>query len=175
MRYSTSLLIDAPPADVFDYLTDTELMKKWVDGLVEVVPVTEEPNQIGSRARTIIQQDGKRIEYEDEIIRYEKDSILTIKATNRLVTHTSIYRLEPKENDKTQFTFVVKTTNHGFGKLLAPLFRSPIEQKIAEDAQRLKELVEGTSREPNSLDTLPTAPNETETLTSGSSEDNQNP
>lgn len=169
MRYSTSLLIDAPPAEVFTHLTDADLMKKWMDGLVTIEPVDVPLNQIGAKAKVVFESGGKQIEYNDEIIRYEEAKLLSVKAKNRLVTLTSIYRLEPKEEGgKTYLTYVVKSTHQGIGKLLAPFIRSPIEDKIVSDAQRLKTLVESSTGHPSSLNATPGDPlGNAETLTSG--------
>lgn len=141
-RYSTSLMIEAAPARVFSHLTDAELMKQWVDGLVDVQPINDLPNQVGAKTRIVMKSAGKTIELDDEVIRYEENELLSVKANNRTMTLVSIYRLKPTEEGNTYLTMVVKKSHQGIGKFMAPFMSSSLQEKITSDAQRLKSLVE---------------------------------
>ena len=85
---------------------------------------------------------GKTIELDDEVIRYEENELLSVKANNRTMTLVSIYRLKPTEEGNTYLTMVVKKSHQGIGKFMAPFMSSSLQEKITSDAQRLKSLVE---------------------------------
>jgi uncharacterized protein YndB with AHSA1/START domain len=174
LSYSTSLLIDAPPSAVFEYLTDAELMKQWKGGLIEVELIDGSPAQIGAKSRIVMESGGKQITFDDEVIRFEKDAYFSVNAKNRMVTITSIYRLEPKQDGKTSFTYVVKKVHHGLGKFIAPFVGDPDEEKITGDIQRLKDLVESRTGQAKLPSAQSTPSKQTETLTSGSSTGSQN-
>lgn len=148
--HTTSLIIDAPPATVFTYLTDTEQLKKWVDGLVDIEPLGELTNELGARSLVTSKSKGRLVEAEEEIIRYEQDERISVQSTNEFRVQTSIFELEPKD-DQTKLTFRMRVANRGLGKFLGVFDKTPIQDQIESDARRLKELIEGQPL-PSTLD-----------------------
>ena len=146
-EYSTSLVIDAQPQQVFPYLTQPDHMKTWIEGLDEVSelvkpPEKELPAPPVTTARIVRTADGKQVRYQDQIIRFDPGKLVSVQSKNRSQVVTSIYQLEAKEDDKTALTYKVKTKNRGVGRILAPLSTADIQLQMEQDARRLKELVE---------------------------------
>ena len=141
-HYETDLTINATPGQIYSYLTDTEQVKKWVDGLMDVEPINELVGQEGARARVTRNENGKVVEFEDEILRREQDKLLSVRLTNSTLVTTSIYKLEPKNEQQTVFRYTVKSENVGLGRFLAPFGKDETQMRIEKDAQNLKELVE---------------------------------
>lgn len=141
-HYETSLTINATPSQVFPYLTDVERMKQWVDGLMEVEPINELVQVEGAKNRVTVNANGKMVEFEDEVLRYQQDKLLSVRWKNSVVVTTSIYKLEPKSELQTDFRFTVKTTNLGIGRFLAPFAADDTQSRIEKDAQALKKLIE---------------------------------
>lgn len=146
-RHSTSLMIDATPATVFAYLTNAEHSKKWIDGLVDVEPMGELTNQVGAKFRVTSMSNGREVESEEQIIRFQPDELYSVQSTNEFRVQTSRYELEPKDN-QTKLTYRVVVANRGLGKFLGVFDRTPIQEIIESDARRLKELIEGQALPP---------------------------
>jgi uncharacterized protein YndB with AHSA1/START domain len=141
-RHTTSLVIDAPPATVFTYLTESEQLKKWVDGLVEIEPLGDLTNEVGARSRVTSKSNDRMVEAEEKIIRYQQDELYSVQSTNEFRVQTSRFELEPKDN-QTKLTYRVVVANRGLGKILGVFAQTPIQEQIESDARRLKELIEG--------------------------------
>lgn len=143
VRCSTSLLIAAPPANVFPYLHEEDLCKQWVTGLVDVTPMGTEEKVVGSRAVVTVElKNGKSAEYENEIIRYEEFEYFSTRGSDGLSSKTAIFKLESKDDNNTYLTYRVRTAAHGFGKLLAPFRNSLTQEDVDVEAARLKSLIE---------------------------------
>jgi uncharacterized protein YndB with AHSA1/START domain len=144
-EFSTSLLIDAQPQQVFPYLTQPEQIKQWFAGLESVeayVPSKPDiPTRITTTTRVITSVGGGQTTYQDQVIRFEADSLLSIQSRNANEIITWIYELEP-DKGKTRLNYRVKTENRGIGRFMAPLQKTDLEPKIESDARSLKELIE---------------------------------
>ena len=109
---------------------------------MDVEPINELVGQEGARARVTRNENGKVVEFEDEILRREQDKLLSVRLTNSTLVTTSIYKLEPKNEQQTVFRYTVKSENVGLGRFLAPFGKDETQIRIEKDAQNLKELVE---------------------------------
>ncbi len=148
-EFSTELTINASPETVFPYLVEPDHLKNWNSGLVDVArydaPPQEQtlgPPAIKKTNRTI-SIDGKQVQFDDQVIRFEENKLLSIQSTNSNAIRTAIFRLEPK-GSVTQVTYRVKAVNCGFGRIMAPLQSDSTKLRIDNDILQLKELVEGT-------------------------------
>lgn len=146
-EYSTSLLINAQPQQVFPYLTQPEHLKSWIDGLTEVSELVKPPEEklptpAVTTLRVFQNENGKQVRFQDEIIRFDPNKLVSVQSRNRSHVVTSIYQLELKDDNKTSLTYRVKKANRGIGRFFAPLNQANIQEQMENDARRLKELVE---------------------------------
>lgn len=144
--YSTSVVIDAHPSQVFPYLTQPDRLKQWLTGLEQVdeilpPPAADEYTSPPKMIRTW-NLNGTRTSFNDLVIRYNLDEMVSVQSSNANQVVTSIYELDLKDANKTLLTYQVKSTNVGLGRLLAVFRSTDIESTIARDARKLKELVE---------------------------------
>jgi uncharacterized membrane protein len=146
-EYSTSLVVDAHPSQVFPYLTDSERIKQWMNELTqieELIPPQDDeglpvPTKITSR---VMVENGKNVVYQDEVIRFSKDKMISIQSSNDAKVITFIFLIEPHKKLKTKVDYRIKESNIGTGRIFAPLRKSTWQAKIEDDLQRLKELIE---------------------------------
>ncbi len=159
--FSTTITITAPPEQVFPYLTQPELLTQWIDGLAYVEELV--PNEVeglpsrATRTDRVMEQGGSQVRFEDEVIRYEQNSMISIQSSNHVSVVTSIFVLEPLEDSTTKLEHRVKTSNVGLGRLLAPLRSSDLQSSSRDNLLRLKKLIEESSNDlepPSSLQDL---------------------
>lgn len=144
-EHSTSLLIHADRETVFNYLVEPDKLKGWVEGLAEVGKI--EPNKktrgtirVSTKPRTM-NVDGTPTRFVDEVLRYSKNSNLTIRTSNSGVAYTSFFALEPRD-DRTYLTYRVKTSHLGVRRILAPFGTDETQDRIDTEIRRLKEMIE---------------------------------
>jgi uncharacterized protein YndB with AHSA1/START domain len=156
--YSTSVTINATPQQIFPYLTQPELLTEWVNGLEQVEPlIPNEDENLPSSASTttrVIELDGKRLRFEDEVMRFEQDKLLSIRSSNHLTMVTAIFELAAVDRFSTELNYRVRSTNLGIGRFLAPFQKTDQQSRIADEALRLKKLVEQSENNPAAGETV---------------------
>lgn len=143
-EYVAKLLIDRQPQQVFSYLTQPDSLMQWVSGLKsveELSPAKGAASRAEKTQRVVKETSGNQTHFQDQVIRFEQDELLTVQSTNGTEIITSIFQLEPTAG-KTQLTYRVKIEYVGFGRLLAPFQKHELESKIETEAIKLKKLVE---------------------------------
>ncbi len=144
-EHSAAIQIEASPQDVFAYLTEPEKHKSWLTGLAHVAPLESGTDENGVSKRTttdrIVSVGGKESRFEDEVIRFEPNEMLTVRSSNSSQVVTSIYQLEPQDS-QTYFTYRVITFNRGIARILAPLLIDKTQNQVDGDIRKLKQLVE---------------------------------
>lgn len=134
--------INRPPAVVFAWLDEPARVKQWLTTLVEMQPLTPGVNRVGAKARHIYNENGRRVEMEEETLIYEPGQHIKIRGTTKGFHMTAEYRLQP-DGAGTLLTF--ESAMHFkslFMRLLGPLLARAASQSAQKDLQRLKTLAE---------------------------------
>lgn len=144
-HFEVSVMINRPPAVVFAALTDPEMTKRWVSGVVEIKKLTEGEAHVGTKLLIIEDIDGRRVEMEEEITYLRPPYIDKYTSTglkeNKFLEHGE-YRLE-EVNGQTKFTMLSDIEFNGFiHNLLEPLITFGAQRKFAGDQQTLKAILE---------------------------------
>jgi uncharacterized protein YndB with AHSA1/START domain len=141
--------IDRPAPQVFRYLTDDDLVKKWIGGLAEIksTATPADGSQVGRKYQVGEVYNGQRVDMEMTVTRFEKDRALSLYIVSlgdpsNGFTETGEYTLA-EENGKTRLRFEVKTKYLGFvPRLFEPFITPAATKKLNEDFQRMKQLAE---------------------------------
>ena len=149
-EYNLTTTINARPQQLFPYLVESELKKRWLTSIVneELVastadveadrePVFEENREINS----LININGETLEFKSQVIRYQQDQTLSIKSQNEDLVLTHFFRLKPKGNS-TELVYRKIMKLNGLGRLLA-VFEEDVNQAVLEqEVSRLAQIVE---------------------------------
>ena len=150
MKSTTVTVIDAPAANVFIWLEDTDKMKQWLPNLVEDTPLTETPDKIGSRFKQVYHERGKDMEMIGEITAYKENERMRAYITADMFDLDVDYHLKPLGEAQTELTQYTKISFKGFIKIMSPLMvlMSKVSKKdlTAEAHLVLKELCEAEYR-----------------------------
>jgi uncharacterized protein YndB with AHSA1/START domain len=144
---SGSVEINRPAAQVWRYLTDDELLKKWISGLTEIRHISPGVTGPGEKLRLAERYGSETVEMEMTMGRVEAPHLMefTLEGLgdpSNGFTEQAKYTLEEKDG-KTRVTLSAQTEYHGFLiRLLEPLITPQADKKLAEDLARLKALVE---------------------------------
>ena len=141
IRYSIE--IDGAVEDVFGYMTEPEQIKLWVEGLVEMEALTNGGSRVGAKSRQVFVEHGRRIELIEEVLVFEPNRRVKIKAETDGFWLTADYVLEAV-NGGTRIDYEAEThLESWFMKLMGPIVNRSSRKKVVVDLVRLKAMVEG--------------------------------
>ena len=140
-RNEDAIAINAPRELVFRWLTEPELMQRWIGGLLEFEPLDPGP-AAGSRSRQTLRIKGQTLHLDSVITAFEPPAVLDVHVEHRGFASTSAYRLDEHEGH-THLSVAIETTYKLFAnRLLGGLVTREAQKKLSADLARLKELVE---------------------------------
>ena len=141
--------IDRPAPQVFRFLMNDDLLKKWIGGMGELKQVSApaDGGEVGKRFRLAETYKDQRVEMDMTVTRFERNKALSILVASagdpaNGFTETGDYTLT-EQNGKTLLRFDVQTKYFGVvPRLFEPIITPAAARKLNEDFQRLKQLAE---------------------------------
>ena len=130
-------IINAPPDVVYKHLTEPELVKTWVDGIVSIEPLTDEGHQVGAQAKIVVEHEGKKVELTDEVLVADENSHLIVVSNASMFKNNADYSMESPDQKTTKLRLINKVQFKGFYRFMGP-FMPSAESKLKEDIHRLK-------------------------------------
>jgi uncharacterized protein YndB with AHSA1/START domain len=148
-KAEASVEIAAPADVVFPWLARPALLMRWVGGMVECQPDTEEEVGVGSRLRQVVVDRGTRIELTGTTARYEPPRLLEVHLDSPgTFTATSVHRLLDRGGRTELRTSLETELGPKVGRLIAPIVMRVASSKLRSDLQRLKRMVESSGGAP---------------------------
>jgi uncharacterized protein YndB with AHSA1/START domain len=141
-RNEHTVEIARPPAAVFPYLTEPELLKRWVGGLTAFEAVDGESAYVGAKSHQVMVIRGKEWKLDGELTALEPDRFVQARMDGKGLTVTTSYALEPIETG----TRLTATVESDVSLLVARLFGGFVnreaQRKLRADLAQLEALVE---------------------------------
>ncbi|MCC9607355.1 SRPBCC family protein [Blastopirellula sp. JC732] len=144
IHYSAEVKILAPPEKIFPYLTEPDLLVKWMTDVVEVRPISGEDHQVGATAAVVVEANGDRFEMESELLKEVPNQELEVQLTSDMFVIVSDYQLKPNGRETTVSLDMVANYK-GIACVMAPLMGSSIQEKLEADFNLLREEVQSGS------------------------------
>ena len=142
LRFSASVDISRPTAEVFAFLDEPKNWLKWETGLVVSERTSEGPAGVGTTGHRVNQFMGRRFESTWEITEYASPVRAAFKSTSGNVSYTGSMELESVDGG-TRLTYSTDAQMSAFlGRLLEPVFGIMGRRQFRSDMDRLKELLE---------------------------------
>jgi uncharacterized protein YndB with AHSA1/START domain len=150
--YRADIEIDASPETVFGYLTETDLILQWMDGITKIEPLSEGEHRVGAKAEVTIEDaNGIKLVMQDEVLKSEPGQLLQVSLRSSGFAAVSTYDLH-SHGQTTHLSHELQANYGGLGRLFAPFFAGSATGKMNDDLSRLKELIE---RRPEEQDVTP--------------------
>ena len=139
--FSHSVSVPKPPGEVFPWLLDEDKVPQWTTRLQAYDVIGGGGIARGTRIRQVLTVSGQALDIEIEITRFEPPGFAESRfSTNGMDVETT-YALRAN-GDGTELTQTLDGKANGFkARLLLPVVQPKLEEKIAEDLARLRELL----------------------------------
>jgi uncharacterized protein YndB with AHSA1/START domain len=137
--FTKTVTIPRLPADVFPWLLEEDKVPQWTTRL-QAYEVRGAVAQ-GTRIRQVLTVKGQSLDVELEITRYQPPAAAESRFSLQGIDVTTAYSLAARDGG-TALTQRLEGRASGFkGRMLLPIVQGPLEEKIAEDLERLRELL----------------------------------
>ena len=141
ITFETSILINRPQQEVFDFVADPANNPQW-QGTIESSEWTSEgPIAVGSTQNVVTRFLGRKIESTMELTAWDSPNQYSFKTASGPIPFEGTNRFESKENG-TQVTVAGKAEPGGFFKLTGGLFAKQLQKQIETDLSALKLMLE---------------------------------
>lgn len=139
----TSIDIERPAADVFDFVADMANNPRWQRGQVRCTWTSEPPIGIGSTYDQEARFLGKTIESSFEVVEFEPGRRIRIVTTSGTMPLDVVRSVRADGPDRCVVTAEVSGEPQGVIRLAGSLVGRLVRRSVAADYRRLKELLEG--------------------------------
>ena len=137
--FTKTVSIARPPAEVFPWLLEQDKVPQWTSRL-EAYEV-QGAIGVGTRIRQVLTVKGQKLDVELEITRHEPPHAAESRFSLQGIDVRTVYRLVGSGSG-TELTQELEGKASGFkGRMLLPIVQGPLEEKIAVDLEKLREVL----------------------------------
>ena len=140
IRYSSRIVIDRPPAEVFEALIDPSRYGQWTD-MVDLRFDTAGPPRVGTRGQFRLAKGPIKGPLDVELIELVPNRRVIFRIVHPWLAWTATSELE-RVGDGTQLVYAGEVGLRGWRRLLEPFMAGEVRGGEAHEAQRLKVLLE---------------------------------
>jgi uncharacterized protein YndB with AHSA1/START domain len=141
-RAQHTVVVERPPEEVFEFLTDLSNVPEWQSGAVNIRG-PEEPLGVGTRYVEVLRFLGRRMEATIEVTEFEPSRRFSLKTVAAPIPFAVRHLLEPEDGGgATRIRVELEGEPGGFFKLAEPLVIRNAQRQIERDFATLKEMVE---------------------------------
>lgn len=147
MKIETVVEIDKPPSEVYDFMMDEENLILWIKNFIRLEHIDGEPGQVGSTSKHIYDEDGRTVEFVEEITTNKESELVEGILRNKLVEITITNKIRPTKNNYTQLTVTSEIAPKSFFYKIVTIFsKRKMIRRQTEDLRRLKKAIEKLSK-----------------------------
>ncbi len=149
MNFETSLRIERPVEDVFDFVSDPQNFPRWNSAVQAVRQTSPGESGVGSTYLMERQLPGGRAENELEITGRERPTEFAMRTTSGPTPLVYRYRFVP-ESGATVLQLAADVELPGIAGALGPLAARAVKRGVDANFATLKQILEGTAGEAGS-------------------------
>jgi hypothetical protein len=119
--HTTTINVDRPAADVFEYATDPDRFSDWQKGVVAASMEKHGSPNIGDRCLTTRRIGLANRPIASEITRFDPPRTWGVRGIDGPIRATVDVTVEPLTDSTSRLAIAIDFVGHGIGKLLVPL------------------------------------------------------
>jgi len=136
MQVTSTVVVAAPPDEVFAYLSDAENNPEWQSGMVSAQWTSEGPIGVGSTYDQVATFLGRRIESTFEVGEFEPRRRIKASSTGGSFPITFTRMVEPADGG-TRVTAIISGDSSGFFKIAEPIMQRMVQRSVDGDYRNL--------------------------------------
>ncbi len=136
-----TVAVPAEPDEVFRYLTEPDLLPRWIDGLRESRPQGDAMMRVGATSIEVVEARGKTIELVSRVTALDQDRALGVRITYPGAGDTDMtYELTPVAHG-TEVRLTVMPRYRGVARLVGWFLQPSTRKRLQADLDRLAQVV----------------------------------
>ena len=143
IKVEKSIIINKPVEEVFNYVTAPQNYTKWQSGVTNIIEDRGPRNTVGSQFTEVRKFMGQEMHTTLELTEFVPNARWTAKVVKGPVPYEVNMTFQPIEGG-TKVTTSVDGEPKGFFKLAEGMVAGQLEKSLAEDEQKLKEILEAS-------------------------------
>lgn len=144
IRFETSVRIERPVEEVFDYVSDPAAFPRWNSAVQAVRVTSAESGRVGSTYSMERELPSGRVANELEIVAHERPRAFAIRTTSGPTPFVYRYRFSP-DDGATIVQLDAEVDLAGAAALVAPLARVAVKRGVDDNFAALKAVLEATA------------------------------
>jgi uncharacterized protein YndB with AHSA1/START domain len=133
--------VPAEPHTVFAYLTEPDLLPRWIDGLRESRPLGDRVMRVGARSIEVVEARGKTVEITSEVTALDEDRALSVRITYPGAGDTDMtYELTPASGG-TEVRLTATPHYRGIARLVGRFIQPSMRRRLQANLDRLAQVV----------------------------------
>jgi carbon monoxide dehydrogenase subunit G len=142
-RFSHSVAIPRPPAEVFPWLLEQDKVPVWTGHLEAYERLDDGALGRGSRVRQVLEVSGRRIDVELEVTVYDPPNEAETRFSTNGIEVVNAYELIASDGGS-RLTQSVDAKPSGLtARMLIPVIQPRLEEKLTQDLERLRAELSG--------------------------------
>ncbi len=141
IRVTTEIIVNQPPQEVFDFISNFENNPQWQSGMVTARFTSGGPLGLGSTYDQTAKFLGREIKSTFEVVAFEPGRLVKASTTSGSFPITFTRTVEP-EGAGTRVKAIIEGEASGFFKLAESLMAGRVKRSIEEDYKNLKRILE---------------------------------
>ena len=142
ISYDIEVEINRSPREVFQALTDSEMLPQWISGLRSLELVDGNTGNSGAVYTMTVDDGTQSVAFEETILRFEPDSVLAYSLESKSVRGSVIIKCRGLETNTKLAIHTELQGNVWFTRSFLPLFKKSLIDRNTEDYRSLKSLLE---------------------------------
>ena len=142
----SEILIERTQDEVARYAADPSNAPRWYVNIKSVEWQTPPPAQLGSKVAFVAHFLGRRLAYTYEIVELVPGQRLVMRTAEGPFPMETTYEWETAPNGGTRMRLRNRGQPSGFSRLAAPMMEAAMRRANLKDLERLKALLERTTR-----------------------------
>ncbi len=137
----SSIIIDRPAGEVYDFLLDGTNNPRWRKGVLDIGKVPGTPAGVGAAFKQGMKGPTGRIDADYKVVECVPGALIRFEVTAGPARPAGTIKLE-KQGNATSVTFVLDFQPKGLAKLMDPMITRQMQSEVAA-LKDLKALLEG--------------------------------
>jgi uncharacterized protein YndB with AHSA1/START domain len=140
--------LPVPPPAAFPYLTEPELLLRWVGGMVACELLPGPPAGVGRRLRQVVEQGGRRFEIVAETPEEKPPRLLVVRLDVDGIGARATHRLEPSGGGSRLTTSLAPDGRSLLARVAGPVVVAIAGARLRSDLERLAAAIDATEGPP---------------------------